>query len=459
MNRNHLKNLQLWYQEPNRKPLILRGARQVGKSTLVRDFAKSEGLILHEVNLERYQYLKNIFVSFKVDDFLKEVQLICSNGKVNLPNSILFIDEIQAIPEALQFLRYLYEDYPELPVISAGSLLEFALQDESNAISMPVGRINYLFLGPCTFNEFLAGKGDSQILDHLLNYKIGENLSPLAHQKLLQQLKTYLLVGGMPEALQSYIETEDFSQSHKILSSIMLTYRDDFLKYAKRTSLQNLQKVLDYAPSGIGRKVKYVNIDEHTKAVDLRAAIRLLEMAGVVNLAYCTNATLPPLSSAIDSKAFKLFTLDCGILNAISKLRIARTDAKLINEDDLAEQFVAQHLRYLGNSYQPPELYYWLREGKANNAEVDFLYQFENSIIPIEVKSGTAGSLRSLHQYIHRSKSKIAVRFDLNPPSLQHVQNLLTGRESEKVDFKLLSLPLYMIGELDRLLHEITSVQ
>ncbi len=452
MVRNALVDLGIWFKEYNRKPLVLRGPRQVGKSTLVRDFAKKEKLTLNEINLERYQYLREIIKNSRVSEFLKEVQIINNKGSVLDTSSILFVDEIQAIPEALQFLRYLYEDHPTLPIVSAGSLLEFALQDEVNSFSMPVGRVSYQFLGPCTFSEYLEAKAEHQLLEYLTSYSIGMDYSPMVHEKLLSHLRSFMMVGGMPEALQSFIDTDDFSISQKILSSIVLTYRDDFLKYAKKTSLLNLQKVLDYVPIGLGKKVKYVNIDEHTKAIDIRLAIQMLDMAGVLSIAHSTNATQPPLSSGADSRRFKLYVLDCGVLGALSKVSVVTSSVRLFNEDDLAEQFIAQHLRYLGPSYQPPELFYWLREGKANNAEVDFVYQNKNNIIPIEVKSGSLGTLRSIHQYIHRSKSKLAVRFDLNPPSLQKVEVGLTGGKAEKINFELLSLPVYMVGEMRRLL-------
>jgi len=452
MKRKALVDLGIWLNETNRKPLVLRGPRQVGKSTLVKDFAKSQKLTLHEVNLERYQYLSKIIKASRVEDFLKEVQIISNKGNVVSENSILFIDEIQAIPEGLQFLRYLYEDYPALPIISAGSLLEFALQDESNAFSMPVGRVSYQFLGPCTFNEYLEAKEEIHLLEHLSKYEVGMQFSEIVHEKLLLHLRSFMIVGGMPEALQLFVDTDDYSRARKILSSIVLTYRDDFLKYARKTSLQNLQKVLDYVPVGLGKKVKYVNIDDHVKAVDLRFAVKLLDMAGVLSVARSTNAMNPPLFSGVDSKAFKLYVLDCGVLNALSKVSLTSLDVRFSNEDDISEQFVAQHLKYMGPTYEPPELYYWLREGKANNAEVDFLYQSKNTIVPIEVKSGSSGKLRSLHQYMYRSKAKLAVRFDLNPPSLQKVEFNLTEGKGERVSFELLSLPLYMVGEMDRLI-------
>jgi uncharacterized protein len=452
MKREALNSLKDWVISANRKPLILRGPRQVGKSTLVRDFCNDQGFVLNEVNLERYKHLYETIVSSNGEKFLKEVQIICNKGKVNSPNSILFIDEIQAIPEAIQFLRYLYEDYPDLPIVSAGSLLEFALQDETKAFSMPVGRVNYHFLGPCTFNEYLGEKQGVPLLEYISTYEMGTSFSNIVHEKLISKLRDYLIVGGMPEALQSFIDTEDFLLSQKILSGIVLTYRDDFLKYSRKVSLENLQKVIDYLPVGVGRKVKYSEIDSHIRSSNIRSAIKMLDMAGVLSITHSTRSDKPPLSAGANSKIFKLYVLDCGILNALSKSSITDSQIKLLNEDDLAEQFVAQHLKYASPAYLPPELYYWLRDGKANNAEVDFVYHFKNRIIPIEVKSGTTGTLKSLHQYVSKMNIDLAVRFDLNPPSLQDVEVNLTEDTDKRIKFKLLSLPLYMIGELNRIL-------
>ena len=451
MIRDSEKWLTSWYIDGARKPLVLRGARQVGKSTLVRNFAESKGLILHEINLERQLQLRSLIQNFRVDSFINEVQLLCKKGSLNSPHSLLFIDEIQAIPEALGFLRYLQEDKPQLPVVCAGSLLEFALQDKDVAFSMPVGRVFYHFLGPCTFFEFLKALGKDSLLSYLSEYQITQNFSPTAHLELSEILRTYLLIGGMPEALAEYLRTQDFESARKILGSIVLTYRDDFLKYAKKTSLINLYKVLDYLPRGIAKKVKYVNIDEHARSLELKKAVTLLSMAGIICPAYSSTATIPPLSSAINEKAYKLYALDCGILNALSRTHSTTPSEVLHNEDDLAEQFIAQHLRYLGPNYLPPELYYWLREGKSNNAEIDFLFQHKNTIIPIEVKSGSTGKLRSLHQYIHKTGTRLAVRFDSNPPSIQTIRVSLPDGVTNDT-FQLLSLPLYMIGELDRIL-------
>ncbi len=457
MKRKALINLKEWFCENKRKPLILRGPRQVGKTTLVRDFAKIEKLTLHEINLERYQNLREIIAHSQVDNFIKEVQMICSKGAVNGPESILFIDEIQAIPEALQFLRYLYEDYPNLPVIAAGSLLEFALQDKTNAFSMPVGRVSYQFMGPCTFNEYLEEvEDDDELIDYLSSYQIGSTFSAQIHERLMARLRSYLIIGGMPEALQSFVDTENYAFSQKILTSIVLTYHDDFLKYSRKTSLHNLQKILDHTPLNIGKEVSYEEIDKHEEIADLRSAIEMLDMAGILNLAYGTNAIKPSLCSGVDERKFKSYFLDCGVLNALSRISAQPSEIRIFNEKISCEQFIAQHLKYLGPYYQPPELFYplieELEEGKEK--EIDFLFQYGNHIIPIIIEAENKNVVRSFYNYITRTNENLAVHFHLNLPSLQEVEIPSIDKKEDNKKISLLSLPIYLIGELERLIKE-----
>lgn len=451
------KDIEAWFRRRHRKPLVVRGARQVGKSTLIRNFADNNRLTLHEINLERQPGLVEVFNKLDINEILKELEYISGKGKINTNNNnnILFLDEIQAIPAAIKALRYFLEDYPGLPLIAAGSLLEFSLADHS--YSMPVGRIQYLYMGPMTFEEFLLAKNENNLLELIRTYNFETSFPGSAHQKLLKCHREYLMVGGMPEAIQIHIETNDFDEVMNVHSSIIETYKDDFAKYAKGADLLRLHRIFDYVPSAAGEKAKYSNIDPNEKARDLRKAIGLLAKARVISCVYHSKCSGLPLKVGKDDKVYKMFFLDIGLMNricGIQNLPVAQLEKReFISEGKMAEQFIQQHLLRIGRKNEKPELFYWLREGRRVNAEIDFVIQASGQMVPIEVKAGTSGSLKSLHRFIHEKKLKKAVRFDLNPPSIMDAVHQLTYEaENPEVAFKLVSLPLYMVEQLPRLL-------
>lgn len=449
-------DIEAWFKRKHRKPLVVRGARQVGKSTIVRNFASNRNLTLHEINLERHPGLAKNFNSLDIPEVLKEFEYISGKGKINTDanDNILFIDEIQAVPSAIKALRYFFEDYPLLPVIAAGSLLEFSLSDHS--YSMPVGRIEYLYMGPMTFEEFLAAKNEHSLLELIRNYDFSYKFPESAHQKLLKFQREYLLIGGMPEAIQAYVETDDFDEVMNVHSSIIETYRDDFAKYARGGDLLRLHSIFDYVPASVGEKAKYINIDPNEKARDLRKAMDLLEKANVISYVYHSSTSGLPLKAGKDDKVFKVYFLDIGLMNRICKVRNIPFEQlqkeEFINAGKMAEQFIQQHLLRMERANEKPELFYWLREGRTSNAEIDFVVQLGAENVPIEVKAGKSGTLKSLHRFIWEKGLKKAVRFDLNPPSIMKVLHKVTyDRESSDIDFDLLSLPLYMVEQVSRL--------
>lgn len=451
------RSLDRWLGKKKRKPLVIRGARQVGKSTLVQQFARKNGLTIHEVNLERNLTLTEIFESHDTGRILKELEYICRRGPINRDNSLLFLDEIQSIPVALQTLRYFYEDYPNLPVIAAGSLLEFTLARHS--FSMPVGRIEYLHLGPMSFEETLEAQGEDALLSLLHNFQMVEGFPQSAHKRLLDLQRIYLLIGGMPEAVNQFVETGSFNDAFDVHASIIETYKDDFSKYATQAELLRLHKIFEYIPLAVGEKFKFVNVDPSTPARDLRKAVELLANAQVISLAHHTDASGLPLQATVNQKIFKPFFLDCGLMNFMCGMqRISLSDMQkreFINEGKMAEQYIAQHLMLLGKTNTKPKLVYWLREGRSSNAEIDFIYQLKSSIVPIEVKAGKSGTLKSLLQFVRQKNTIFAVRFDLNLPSL-HTVNHSAGQKAQSysVEFDLLSLPLYLVEQLPRLFME-----
>jgi len=443
-----------WFSKPRRKPLVIRGARQVGKSTLVRNFAMKQGLTLYEINLERHRKLNALFGEACTAEVIRELTYTCNWGSIRSEKSLLFLDEIQATPDAIGFLRYLYEDFPELAVVAAGSLLEFSL--EKHDYSMPVGRIEYLFLGPMTFSEFLLARGEED-LAALLSSFVGTALPSTAHERLLRLFRDYLFIGGMPEAILADCQGEDSSDVADVHSSIIETYIDDFGKYARDSQLTRLQTVFTYVPRGAGRKVIYSRIDPHSQARDLKPVVDLLLKARVILAAYHCDGNGAPLRAEVDWRVRKLYFLDVGLLNSVcgaQHISIERLRAGcFINEGVLAEQFTAQHLLFASRRSVTPELNYWLREGKSNNAEIDFLLISDGRVVPVEVKGGKAGSLKSLHRFMHDKHLPEAVRLDLNLPSEQEVDvGFRLGKGTGRVRYKLRSAPVYIAEHLPRLL-------
>ncbi len=432
MKREAEKNLKSWLTGKRRKPLVLRGARQVGKSTLVKNFAAAEGLVLNEINLERHLELKKVFASFDINRICAELDVLVGRS-VRAPGSILFLDEIQAVPEAIAALRYFYEDLPQLPVIAAGSLLEFALSD--HRFSMPVGRIDYLHLGPMTFREFVA-ETEAHLLPYLQEASAGQIIPESAHAALMKLVRTYSFVGGMPEAVLAFLESGSAIEAVPVHRSILQTYEDDFPKYAPKVDTALMQSIFRKIPAVVGQKVKYVNFARDVLSRDVKAALNCLMKARVCAAVYASSCSALPLEASLSDSAWKLLFLDVGLMNHACGVDSAtiehKDDIRLINEGAIAEQFVGQHLLYRSGGLETPSLCYWLRENRNANAEVDYVISFNGEILPIEVKAGAAGTMRSLKQFALEKNNKRALRFDANQASRQIID-----------DYELTSLPLY----------------
>ncbi len=444
-------DLKKWIKKKNRKPLILRGARQVGKSTLVRLFAKNNNYILHEINLEKHLYLNKIFKTLDIPLIIRELEAVIGINILG-KNAVIFLDEIQATPYALQALRYFYEERPQLAVISAGSLLEFTLSDHS--FSMPVGRVEYYHLGPMTFKEYLISI-ESPLERCLSDFSLETGIPNAAHKKLLSRQREYLFIGGMPEAVHTFCHDGSITDVTDVHRSIADTYQDDFSKYARNRELALLQQIFRYIPRTIGQKIKYSNISREQRSGDIKAAIELFSKAGICHKIYHSHCSGIPLFADIREKTYKLLFMDIGMVNHICGndwITIQSFEnTRLVNEGSLAEQFIGQHL--IRNKKHAPGLCYWLREVKTANAEVDYVISHGPLILPVEVKAGKSGVLKSLQQFVIHKRPEYAVRFDLNPPGLQdvsHKTSTLKGVES--IEFKLLSLPLYMVEELPRII-------
>ncbi len=453
MQRQQLRFLDSWIKNKRRKPLIIRGARQVGKSTLVELFARQKNQALCAVNLERYPELVSIFSSKDPEQILQQIEFL-PNVNAITGDTLLFLDEIQAVPEAIPALRYFYEDMPDFPVVSAGSLLEFALADHT--FSMPVGRIQYLHMGPMTFSEFLLAVGEEQLHDFISQYGVGDTIGEVVHQRLLKLLRSYYFVGGMPEAVAVFAESRSYKAVSEVHNSIIETYRDDFPKYAGARNLNRMLNVFNFAARNVGVKIKYSNISSRDQSATIKKDIELLAMARVVGKVIHSNCSGLPLQADIKERVYKLLFLDIGLMNAICGLdwrNLSLMDEKkIINQGAIAEQFIGQHLQAILADKPNRELTYWLREGKSSNAELDFVIGLRGSIVPIEVKSGATGTLKSLHQFMGTKNVPCAVRFDQNLPSRQRIDTVIkANKKKKKVTYQLLSLPLYLVERLDAL--------
>ena len=446
MNRNALEYIRKWRHTENRKPLIIRGARQVGKSYLVREFAKQAGMSILEINFEKNPEAGKLFDISSIDktyEFL-EIQY---KTRLDPKTTVLFLDEIQAAPQVIPILRYFYEERPELCVVSAGSLLEFVLKDHS--FSMPVGRVEYFHLGPMTFEEFLEASEETELKKFIGAYHFGDLIPSPLHQRLMSQIRTYSVTGGMPEAIKTYLE-DSWESCESVKKNLLSTYMDDFSKYRNRIPDLRLRKIFQTMPRLIGEKFKYVNIDPLERAKDLGQALDLLCMARVGYRIYHSSSNGVPLGSEINSKFFKLLFLDVGLAISASGLNLLDVekvgDLNLVNQGKLSEQLVGQHLLYDAPPYQTPELYYWVREKKNAAAEIDYVASVGAHIIPIEVKSGKSGALKSLHLFLREKKLSLGIRFNSEPPTILSEGNVI-----------LMSLPFYLIGQWRRLFHEVQT--
>lgn len=441
-----------WQSKNGRKPLIIRGARQVGKSYLVSDFAKKNFPHLVEINFEKRSGLQDLFVG-KQPEKIRTLLELEFKTKIIPGETLLFLDEIQAAPQVIPILRYFYEEIPELHVIAAGSLLEFTLSDHT--FSMPVGRVEYLYLGPMTFEEFLLALNEKELFEFLGNYSLTETIPSSIHNRYLELVKLYCFLGGMPQVLNDYLQNKSLEQCDVIKHSILTSYKDDFGKYKKKINFSRLVTVFQKLPQLVGEKIKYVNIDPHEKAKDLAQTLDLFCLARLCYRVFHSSCSGLPLGAQLNQKIFKLLFLDIGLMNASLGLNLLDyekvTDVGLIHQGKMSEQFIGGHLLYQKPVYIDPELYYWVREKATSAAEVDYVISMGEKIIPIEVKSGKSGRLKSLHYFLKEKKQSLGVRFNNQVPSLLKTKVLLT--DGTPISFTLLSLPFYLIGQLSRLIN------
>ena len=446
MKRSASQFLDQWIKDNHRKPLVLRGARQVGKTWLVRDLAQRHGLRLVEINMERRPELAD---HFRSNDARRAVGDLSADLGISIDpgTCLLFIDEVQATPQVLAFLRWFREEMPELPVVAAGSLLDFALRE--HAFSMPVGRISYCYLEPFSFYEFLDASGNELLKKALISAGESLDIAPRIHQRALELFSEYCLVGGLPEVISDWIAKRDDGRRLQLQRDLITTYRDDFNKYRGRISVDLLRGVMDALPRQLGGRFVYSHVDGEAKHRDLKQALDLLRLARVCHRVEHTAANGLPLGAETNPGLFKVILVDVGL--AAVQLGLSRLDLRDLdtvvwaNKGGLAEQFVGQHLRCLSQVYEDPGLFYWQRN-EGRQAEIDYVIQHGSHVVPVEVKAGKAGSMKSLHAFMQGKKLSCALRLDINPPSSQEVDVMTTTAESVK--YRLISLPLYMVESI-----------
>ena len=462
LQRREIGYLEAWAARRPHKPIVIRGARQVGKSTLVREFARTARLTLVAVDFERNPELREAFTDRDPARILALLKLL--TGKTAAAGThLLFLDEIQAAPEAIAALRYFREELPELHVLAAGSLLEFALAQ--SRFPMPVGRVEYMHLGPMHFEDFLIAMGEANVADFLHGLPLSSirksSLPAPLHRKCLDLLRRYWIVGGLPEAVAEFVRAPgrgtDFEPVSRILQSVVATYRDDFGKYGR--SRDRIRMVFDRLPHLAGRKFKYVEVSRDHRAAEIAAALDHLCMARVACKVFRTAANGVPLAAEANQRFFKCLHVDVGLMCAALGLDVPdlerHGDPTLVNRGAVAEQFVGQHLLYDDAPYVTPALHYWAREARNASAELDFVVAVGNRVVPVEVKAGATGSLRSLQQFVREKSADIALRFNADPPSLLRESRKLP--DGATVDYDLLSLPLYLVGQARRLIEELAA--
>ncbi len=408
LSRSAENELNIWKDEQDRLPLLIRGARQVGKSSLVKQFGQQFQYYL-ELNLEMNPEISKVFEGNLEPHRICDDLALIYNTPIVPGKTLLFIDEIQTSLSAIASLRFFYEQYPELHVIAAGSLLEFAL---SELPSFGVGRIRSLFLYPFSFNEFLNALGENKLLDAIQKARPEKPLSELVHKKVLGIFKRFLIIGGMPKVVSYYVETGDLLKCQQVLDDLVLSFQDDFSKYKKRIPSFILREVFNAVVAQNSNKFIYTKAAPDLNRGQVKLCLELLSMAGLIYAVTHSSANGIPLGSQTNAKFRKYIVFDTGIYQRILgldlKAFLVDNEFESINKGSIAELFVG--LELMKHSNKRNELYYWQRESRNSQAEVDYLVQMNTRIVPIEVKAGTKGSMQSLYLFLNEKNIKTGIR-------------------------------------------------
>lgn len=429
--RNLMNDLLLWKKSNNRKPLILKGVRQCGKTCLLQEFGKRYFENTAYFNFERNEQLNSVFEKDSDPNrIIMELSLL-GRQKINPQNTLIIFDEVQTCPKAINSLKYFCEEKPEYALVAAGSLLGITLAGE---VGFPVGKVNFLELHPCSFDEFL-NSSNQQLTQYIQNIDNFNNISSAICNELAEQFKQYLCLGGMPEVLSTFLQTKDFMAAEKVQDEILKSYELDFSKHAPKNDIAKLFLLWKSIPLQLARenaKFMYGEVKSGARARDLEDALRWLLEAGLIHKISRVEKPSIPLAAYEDRKCFKLYLADTGLLRRLANIPI---ESILLDDDifkeykgRLVENYVLQNLIACGKK----EIFYWT---SGNTAELDFVIQHKNQIIPVEVKSGLNVRARSLKVYKEKYHPESAIRFSM--------QDL-------KKDDYLLNIPLYLLFQYEK---------
>ena len=430
--------LHSWKEDTSRLPLLIRGARQVGKSFTVEKFGRESFARCVTINFDLYPQYGKVFEGSLEPAKIIETLSVIAREDIIPGKTLLFLDEIQQCPRAIMALRYFYEKLPSQHVIGAGSLLEFALASED--IRVPVGRIQYLFMYPLTFGEFLDAAGEQRARQSVAAHEPVAPLPEALHTHLLSLVKIYCTIGGMPAVVQEYMSSKSINRCQQLQAAIAQTYRDDFGKYAKRAHLPHLQNLFHAVPKKVGRKFKYSAVDDSVPSRELKLALELLEKAGVVYRVRQTSGDGLPLEAGASDRNFKIIFLDVGLMQNLCGLygeMLSAGDILAVHAGAVAEQFVGQEL--IGNldPYVRPGLYYWAREARTSSAEIDYLVASGSKVYPLEVKAGKSGTLRSMQLFLEQYRAPLGIK---------------VSQANLQLEKPVLAVPLYALEKLQSLL-------
>lgn len=442
-----------WKNNPMRKPLLLRGARQVGKSSAVRHFGK-EFKYFAEVNFERHKAVKTFFqgdidIRLIAQKIAKYINVPIEEGE-----TLLFLDEIQECPEAIMALRFFKEDYPGLHVIAAGSLLEFTLQELP---TYGVGRIHTLFMYPMTFDEFLKANDENGLIDMKGQADSRHPLDDAFHEKLVEYFRIYLLVGGMPEAVLAWIKTHDFNQCSRVQEDIILTYDDDFSKYKKRVSPNLLRTTMRGICHQSGEKITFKQISADYRSSQIREAVRLLTLAGLTTPVVATSGNGIPLDAEANEKNMKILFLDSGLLLTVLQLEgnlaqhlieqiMTGNPQELVNKGGLVEMVAGLEILRNKPCVQRQRMFYWEKSGNSI-AEIDYLDIFNLKVTPIEIKSGTQGGMKSLWLFMREKNLTEAIRCSFE----NFGEFCYTDSQADNAVRHITIVPLYALENLQKM--------
>lgn len=403
-----------WANDSLRKPLLLRGARQVGKTFAVRQLGKKFSALV-EINCEEMTQCQLVFQKdLDPHRIIHELSLLA--GKKIIPGkTLLFLDEIQEVPRAITALRYFYEKLPQLHVIAAGSLLDFALEK----IGMPVGRVDSCYVYPLSWLEFLWAKHGEMYYQTIIEHSLATPMSEAIHQQLIALLGEYFAIGGMPEVVSLWINKHDPLACFKAHQSLLQGYRQDFEKYATKHQIKYVELLFDQIPHQLGKKFKFSALPGEYRKRELIPCFDLLVKANMLHPVYHTNANGLPLGAEVDLDKFKVIFLDIGLAQSLLGLDLAawflNPQQAFINQGALVEAFVGQEILVYSQAFQKQPLYYWKRDAASSQAEIDYVLQEQRNIIPVEVKSGTTGQLKSLQAFLKSHfNTPYSLRFSLH---------------------------------------------